>query len=242
MNHSIRHHPQRSLIIVGAIVIAWFALAEFGTEVWYRYNEKQFTPTEPWNMKLPDPEDIQTAQKKGFYSFVTREIGDREKEILLFETGTGATWSDTRGNAWNAFLITWPPGKVLGDMDSAHNPATCLPAAGFELVEIGPMVSIPVNGTEMKFQSWIFRQSGTPVFAFMAVRRKYANDVAYLIDRATSMGPDRLYHRMGRALSRAKSGIRPGSPLESVQLIVSGPRTLEEATELAKQQILNLQG
>jgi hypothetical protein len=226
---------QRSLIIVGAVVLACFALSEFATEAWYRYKEGQAAKTEPWNIQFPNPEDTETAQKKGFFSFTTSELGDREKEILHVETGLSASWRDARGNAWNAFSLSWPPDKRLGEIDSAHNPTICLPAAGIELVEPGPVVNMQIGDTEMPFQTWIFKQGSQEIYVFMGVRREFNVGELFLVTDTSREG------KLSRAIGKASTGVR-GGPLQALQLYVVGPRSLEEATELAKRQILNFQG
>jgi len=235
MNFSSLRSPQRSLIIVGGFVLAWFVFAEIGTEAWFRYKESQTAKTVPWNIQFPNPEDMGTAQQRGFYSLTTRELGDREKEILHFETGLGASWNDTRGNAWNAFSLSWAPDKNLGEVDSAHNPTICLPAAGFEFVKPGPVVNMQIGDSEMPFQTWVFRQGNQEIYVFMGVRREFASGELFLVTDTSREG------KLSRAIDKATTGVR-GGPLQAVQLFVSGPRSLEEATELAKQQIRNLQG
>lgn len=225
--------PHFPFLIAAGCVVAWFAITEIGTEAWFRYKESQAKKTEPWNIQLPDPENFESASERGLINFQAQEIGEREREILHCETGVSASWQDMSGNAWNAFVLSWAPDKKLSDVDSAHNPTICLPAAGFELVEAGPVVNMPIGDDQMPFQTWIFKQGGMPVYVFMGVRRQYEVGELFLV---TGTGRE---SKLNRALEKASVGLR-GAPLQALQLFVRGPRSLEEATELAIEKVRTL--
>jgi hypothetical protein len=79
-----------------------------------------------------------------------------------------AVWRDETGAQWTIFFLEWDPSNSrTALLARVHRPEVCLPSAG--LVEAGPrrMLTIPVNGFELAFESMHFSDpKGRNVYVF----------------------------------------------------------------------------
>lgn len=223
-----QNRSTKLIAISGLAVVAWFALAEVTTEAWYRYKESQVPETQPWNIQFPDPADPMAAAEKGFFNFESREMGEQEQEILRFRDGIGYNWKDEQENSWTAFFLGWDLDPRLNNNDIHHNPTICLPAAGLTLEETLPDTTVETPAGEFVFRSWEFSAGSMPVFVFTAVRRAYEQQIEeYVSDNASALG------KRGAMIQRVFDGNRT-NPLQTLQLVVTGPETVEEAREYLK--------
>ncbi len=217
-------------ILIG-VVLAWFLLSEAATEAWYRYKESQVAKTEPWPITFP--EDPVEANSRGFQNYTSREMGDAEQEILRFDDALSATWRDPSGNQWTGFMIEWDSDKRKNNMDIAHNPTICLPAAGLTLVKEMPDREITIGDTTYRFNSWEFAAGSRPVWVYTAVRRDRELDT---LDYS-----DDLHQKREAKVTKVLEGQR-GNPLQTLQLVVVGPGDADGATDAVNQQLRELVG
>lgn len=224
-----RSRPATRWFLIAAVgVVAWFLLIEVGTEAWYRWRESQTETTTPWNLSFPAANE---AGARGFYGYKEQELGETEQEILRFDKAQSASWRDDRGNAWTAFYLQWEPDKRLNQTDLSHNPTSCLPAAGLKLVSAEPDVTVDVDGRPITFRSWIFSMEGRPVYVFTATRRERE------LQRFALAGDHS--RKFLTKLSKPWFGNR-SNPLETLQLVGVGPKSMEAATGALKDVISNL--
>jgi len=143
-------------------LLALWAGAWLGGEAWFRWHEhaQESTPA-IWTLGSPDAsENVREVP-----------IADRTLDILLYpDVAKSEQWRDENGWQWQSFYFHWPPGPT--SVQSAfivHDPRVCLGAAGFELEHPLPAWTASVNGFQVPFQRYLFRDRGRPVHVFHAV-------------------------------------------------------------------------
>jgi hypothetical protein len=101
---------------------AWILFMVLGTEVWYRAHETRATLH--WSIEWP-------VAKKDFSDLV---IPQPAADMLRFDEGRAASWTDRDGSSWTAFFFKWvagpPRSRILA---RGHRPEVYLPAAGYKL-------------------------------------------------------------------------------------------------------------
>lgn len=137
-------------------------------------------------------------------------------------------WRDGSGNQWTAFYLQWRSDKRLNQNDLAHNPTSCLPAAGLQLVSSEADTVVRVGTVEIPFRSWIFSMNGHPVYVFTATRREREL-------QRFDHGGDKT-KKLFDKLSKPWFGNR-GNPLQTLQLVVVGPGSLEAARQALVKQV-----
>jgi exosortase len=148
--------------LAAASLVALWATAWLGGEAWFRRHEQEAGPTAPmWRLAAPGPdEDARPVP-----------LAERTLDILLYpEVAESEQWRDDSGWQWQSFFFRWAPGPT--SVQSAfvvHDPRICLGAAGFELDKSLPPWTARVNGFEIPFQRYLFRDRGRPVHVFHAV-------------------------------------------------------------------------
>lgn len=220
----------RRLLWFSAAVLTWFLVSEGATEAWYRLKEFEMPITDAWPIDWPTEDD---AAERGFLSFQSREMSDREKELLSYETSETASWTDSRGNVWTAFHLKWSPDKRLNDTDIAHNPTRCLPAVGLELIESLPAVRVSYREQVVEFSAWLFRMGEKPVYVFVANRRERQPPPLKYVGDSLLRGITRL----GKIADGNRS-----NPVELLEFVVVGPDTYQEASRDLEGQTLALFG
>lgn len=221
---------KKSVLIAAVCVLGWFLISEIVTEVWYRYKESRVENTEPWRIAFPQNKEL--ATQAGFSDYNTRELGDVEREILRFDDAISASWRDSAGNSWSGFLLEWQPDERLNQNDLSHNPTSCLPAAGMELVRNGPTVPLTIGNNDVAMRSWVFRAGGREIFVFMGSRKALDFDAMKLTANRSERNMEKI--------RKVGLGMR-GNPLQTVQFFVSGPKSLDGAVELLDRQIAKME-
>jgi exosortase len=151
-----------SLRLVAACLIALWAGAWLGGEAWFRWHERAETaPATMWAV-APAVEGENSRPVP---------LAERTLDILLYpETAESEQWRDDNGWQWQSFFFRWPPGPTsIQSAFVVHDPRICLGAAGFELEKALPAWTARVNGFEIPFQRFLFRDRGRPVHVFHAV-------------------------------------------------------------------------
>lgn len=62
------------------------------------------------------------------------ELSEDVRGLLRFSEGTARRWKSPAGMEWQAYFFYWGAGRI-SSFAGIHNPRTCLPSAGFRLVE-----------------------------------------------------------------------------------------------------------
>jgi exosortase len=142
----------------GYALLAWLVAVDAGSEIWYRGVESHSALSPKWAVKFPADNP----------SFKTVPISVETENLLRFDDGKQAAWSEPDGSRWQAFYFNWSPGRVAGYLAKRHTPEICLPAAGCKLVS-GPKLTVTnVKGVELPIRSYVFDSENGPLYVFQS--------------------------------------------------------------------------
>ena len=146
-------------------VIVGSACSVVGSELWFRLHERGRAAAEQWTISLP-------RERVGYHD---NEISPGVKAALQFDTGRSAAWQNEDGTQWQLFLFRWNPASTLKDrvrvhLAKSHRPEACLPASGRTLERQLPPTRVTIDGIELPFRTYVFKDSSGPLFVFFCVR------------------------------------------------------------------------
>ncbi len=139
--------------------VLWLVAAESLTGLWYRWHESRVPPAVAWRVEWPENAP----------DFDKGEFAERTLALLKFNTGETASWTAEGVYPWQMYSLRWEPGRVSKFLSSSHYPTVCLPATGLQLAaELGPWECV-VNGVNIPFSTFLFKQGAENVYVFHAI-------------------------------------------------------------------------
>jgi exosortase len=147
-------YPQRLVLCLGG----WVLLTVIGAEIWYRAHDTR----EPvrWSPVWPI----------GKQEFADLPISKSEAELLQFDEGRGAEWTNGDGSHWVAYFFRWDKGLTLSRILARwHRPEICFPAAGYKLGGKHGIVTVQANGVSIPFQAMDFEDNGYKAYVFFCL-------------------------------------------------------------------------
>jgi exosortase len=202
------------------VILAAIAIAELGTEAWYRSHERDFVAATRWSMNWP-------TNSPGFREV---KVGDAAQALLRCSQSRGAAWQDENNNHCIAFFLEWHAGKNSSQLAKSHTPDICLAATGMKLVdELEPCV-ITVRNLKLTFRQYSFEQQGRAVFAYHCIWEDRVPRQAMTLREDWSVSSRFLAARMGkRHLGQ-----------QSLELVISGPATAEQAEAVLENELTRI--
>ena len=141
---------------LGLGLLIWLILVEAGVQAWYHSRESNLKPGPAWTLNFP--QDNPTLK--------TFLIDESTRNLLRYDDGKEATWTDPDGTQWQAFYFDWRPGRVAGYLAKRHTPEICLPAIGLKLIS-GPELNIVnIHGVDLPIRSYVFANDNSVLQVF----------------------------------------------------------------------------
>jgi hypothetical protein len=134
----------------------WLGFVEVGTEMWYRVHEQHLAAPIGWQVELPREQP----------EFCELPLSPNLRQLLRFDQGLNAGWSDGTGLRWQAIFLRWDPGRIAVYLANNHTPEDCLTAAGRELVSQSGLYFVSVHGLELPFRAYVARDERGPFHIF----------------------------------------------------------------------------
>jgi hypothetical protein len=142
----------------------------------------------------------------------------------LHDTASGAAeWRDASGWRWSGWWIRYHAGAAGKVVFESHNPALCLPAAGWRVLPGGDAFGVTQGSVRLSVQGRVFARDNCTIYVFW---------VPYL-DRGTPAGADRAGGIYGHSLAALMKGNSPwladvwngcrGADAETLEVAVTGP-------------------
>lgn len=179
----------------------WILLVEISVEGWYRWHESRAPVAAQWMVAWPTNNP----------TFKDLPLAGRTRQILRYDKGRDASWSDGDWN-WQAVFLRWKPGRTAVHLAENHTPNVCMTAAGYTLNSIAPQEWFDVNGLQLPFSVNQVLDTSPPAFVFYCLWD----------DRASVQGFQTMGLNYGRRLAPVLAGLRnPGQ--RSLEIAVSGP-------------------
>lgn len=147
--------PTQPRFIPRAVVIgcaAWLAVAEATSALWFRMHESS------------NQERLWDFDRSKFAGFSQENFPPRVRSILRYDEGVAYRMVSADGMEWWVHSLSWKPDGGGAPLARYHSPDVCMPAAGYRLVERGPLLR-PV-GSEPAFRTYEFERFGKTVFLF----------------------------------------------------------------------------
>jgi hypothetical protein len=189
---------------------AWSILSLLTTELWYRSHEVKNAGMFHWSVCFPTDNPA--------YKHV--ELPKRTRELIAFDAGGGGSWTDANGSEWTAYFFRWNPASIQSVLRARiHRPERCLPAAGLRQVSAGGLESFVAGGLHIPFQKYTYEAEGKTLYVFFC-QWEDGNE------KQGGVWSSKLADRIRSVLvGRRKLG------QQTLEVILAGPQTLEEAAE-----------
>jgi hypothetical protein len=156
-------------------LVLWLALVEVGVQLWYCSRESRLKPGPEWSLIFP--QDNPTLKRL--------PIDANTRNLLRFDMGQQATWTESGETRWRVFYFSWSAGRVAGYLAKRHTPEICLPATGLKLLS-GPKLDVMnVHGVALPIRSYEFETADGVVQIFHCRWEAGAGENAY-VERESS--------------------------------------------------------
>jgi len=132
---------------LGICLLTWMLVVEAGVQLWYHSREAHLKPGPAWTLAFP--RDNPTLKDL--------PIDATTRNLLRFDTGKQAEWTESDGTQWQGFYFSWSPGRVAGYLAKRHTPEICLTASGLTLLSGPKLTMINVHGVELPIRSYVFQ-------------------------------------------------------------------------------------
>ena len=132
---------------LGICLLTWMLVVEAGVQLWYHSREAHLKPGPAWTLAFP--RDNPTLKDL--------PIDATTRNLLRYDTGKQAEWTESDGTQWQGFYFSWSPGRVAGYLAKRHTPEICLTASGLTLLSGPKLTMINVHGVELPIRSYVFQ-------------------------------------------------------------------------------------
>jgi hypothetical protein len=139
--------------------LAWLALTEMATEVWYRAHETPANERRSWSVRWPETRT----------NFEPLDVSPKVRKTLAYDEGREAGWEEPDGSRWQMFAFKWHPGRTASISARWHRPEICLPAAGRTMRAEHPALTIAVGDLRVPFRVYEFDDRGRPLHVFFCL-------------------------------------------------------------------------
>jgi hypothetical protein len=136
--------------------LIWLVLVEAGIQLWYHSREAHLKPGPAWTLAFP--RDNPTLKDL--------PIDATTRNLLRFDTGKQAAWTEPDGTQWQGFYFSWSPGRVAGYLAKRHTPEICLAASGLTLLSGPKLTMMNIHGVELPIRSYVFQTGDGVVQVF----------------------------------------------------------------------------
>jgi hypothetical protein len=140
-------------------MLAWLAMAEIATALWYRAHESGVDKGAPWTIEWP-------AARFAYHEIT---IPQAARSILHYNEGQAAAWQNADGTLWSMFYLRWFPGRSAAQLARAHGPEICLPASGRTLQADLGVKFLEVRGITLSVHEYVFLNRGQPMHVFYSL-------------------------------------------------------------------------
>jgi exosortase len=149
--------PIRTAPSCGAVLgcLAWFALIELTTFLWYHLHEINRPSPVVWRFKLPSAETDVT----------NLPISTDVRRILHFDFGQHARWQQPDGATIETYFFEWLPGRSAATLARNHTPEVCLPAAGRNILAEKEL-TFAIKGLKLPFREYTLNSARLPTYVF----------------------------------------------------------------------------
>ena len=206
---------RRYLVAVGI----WSLLSIAATEAWYRSHTPKDSGVFHWTVALPEG-------KAGFEKI---QLAPRTIELLKYDQAVTGKWRVDDGSEWSVNFFRWQPRSIESVITSrVHRPERCLPASGFRQISDSEPIEVEAGGLKLPFRKYTYEMEGRKLYVFFC---QWEDGAEKQLGMQSSGQEDRLQSVLkGRRLVGQ----------QTLEIIVSGGSSLDEAERLLRKQLPGL--
>jgi hypothetical protein len=185
-------------------------------ELWYQAHESRNSGGFHWAASFPTNAP----------AYKEIELTATERGDLGNDAGAAGEWDDPAGRHWTGYFFRWNPTSIASVLRARiHRPERCLPAAGLRLVADGGLVNFQAGNLQLPFQEYTYESEGRMLQVFFC---QWEDGDEKQGGMWSSKQADRLRSVL---VGRRKLG------QQTLELIVTGTRTLDEAAQALRTEI-----
>lgn len=132
-------------------LLVWLVFVEVGSQAWYRSREARLITGPDWSVRFPEANP----------TFRELPMAPATLNLLRFDDGKQAAWTEADGTRWSAFYFNWNPGRVAGYLAKRHTPEICMPATGLEMRSGPELMVLDIHGLQLPVRRYVFGSSST---------------------------------------------------------------------------------
>ncbi len=206
--------PRARRFLLGAGV--WALACLLVTEGWYRWRGGATATDLHWAVDFPTNKA----------TFQTIELPRRTTELLAYDNGMGAKWTEDGDAEWTTFFFQWRGHTVQSIMAARyHRPEVCLPASGLEPMAGSKTSRFKAGDLELPMRQSAFSGGGQVFYVFYCLWQD--GD-----ERRTGI---RMRGREDRLIGAIEGRRRIGQQV--LEIILSGCSSLTEAEHLVREKL-----
>ena len=137
-------------------LIVWLVVVETGVQGWYHHLESHLKPGPTWTFNFPE----------NMPAFKKLPIPEDSKNLLRYDEGSQAEWTESDGAVWQVFYCSWLPGRVAGYLAKRHTPEICLQATGLKMLSGPELTMVNIHGVQLPIRSYVFQTDNGPIQVF----------------------------------------------------------------------------
>jgi len=202
-----------------AAVGVWSIICLAATEAWYRSHAVKDEGTFHWSVVLPE-------SKPGFEKVT---MTPRTEKLISADLAATGKWQEDDGSEWTAYFFRWQPRSIQSViMSRVHRPEVCLPASGLRQVGDSKPVVFDAGALPLPFRAYTYEAEGKTLHVFFCQWEDGS-------EKQAGMGASGQADRLKSVLTgRRKLG------QQTLEFIITGHRTLDEATQALGKQLPSL--
>jgi hypothetical protein len=112
-------------------------------------------------------------------------FSDQTRQFLRYDEGYNGTWQEGANQRWQVIFLRWNPGRIAVHLAKTHTPASCLTAAGRELVSQSGLRSVAVQGLQLPFRLYVVKDESGPLHVFYCLWEDRANAQSFAATEMT---------------------------------------------------------
>jgi exosortase len=204
--------PRGYLVTVGC----WALCVAGANELWYQAHESKNLGGFHWSVSFPTNAP----------AYKEIELTSTERGDLGNDAGGAGEWTDDAGLHWTAYFFRWNPTSIESVLRARiHRPERCLPASGLRLVADGGLVNVEAGNLQLPFRQYSYESEGQALQVFFCQWED--GD-----EKQGGMWESKMADRLRSVLvGRRKLG------QQTLELIVMGSRTLNQAAQALRKEI-----
>ncbi len=141
---------------LSVLLLVWLLFVELGAQAWYRSREARLPQAPDWTLTFP----ADNATLKDL------PMAPKTYDLLRFDDGKQAAWTEADGTQWAAFYFNWKPGRVAGYLAKRHTPEICMPATGRPMLSGPELMVVKIQGLDLPIRRYRFGPDGNSLHVY----------------------------------------------------------------------------